>query len=102
MASARRRLRQRLAAELMERQRIEARINERSAYLRMMYNYPRPSTAAIIDPAMRLADSTSRVHPRVRYHLSPRRGDGGGDLWPDAMNPTITLGIVIGAAAAMS
>ena len=33
---------------------MEARINERSAYLRMMYNYPRPSTAAIIDPAMRI------------------------------------------------
>jgi hypothetical protein len=28
--------------------------NRRSAFLRMMYSYPRPSTAAIIDPAMRL------------------------------------------------
>jgi hypothetical protein len=42
MASARRRLRERLAAELLERQRIEARINERSAFLRAMYAYPRP------------------------------------------------------------
>jgi hypothetical protein len=43
MASARRRLRERLAAELRERRRIEARINERSAFLRAMYAYARPS-----------------------------------------------------------
>jgi hypothetical protein len=55
-ASARRRLRERLAAELLERRRIEARINERSAFLRAMYAYARPPGAAIIDPAMRLTD----------------------------------------------
>jgi hypothetical protein len=49
-------LRERLAAELMERRRIEAATNRRSAFLRMMYSYPRPSAATIIDPAMRLTD----------------------------------------------
>jgi hypothetical protein len=65
MASARRRLRERLAAELLERQRIEAETNRRSAFLRMMYNYPRPSTAAIIDPAMRLTDQRASIVGRV-------------------------------------
>jgi hypothetical protein len=53
MASARRRSRERLAAELMERQRIEARTNQRSAFLRAMYAYARPPGRAIIEP-MRL------------------------------------------------
>jgi hypothetical protein len=55
MASARRRLRERLTVEVMERRRIEARINERSTFLRAMYAYARPPGAAIIEP-MRLTD----------------------------------------------
>jgi hypothetical protein len=65
MASARRRLRERLAAELVERQRIEARINERSAFLRAMYAYARPPGTAIIDPAMRLTDQRASILGRV-------------------------------------
>jgi hypothetical protein len=68
-ASARRRLLARLAAELRERRRIEAATNWRSAFLRMMYNYPRPSTrppaAAIIDPAMRLTDQRASILGRL-------------------------------------
>jgi hypothetical protein len=52
-ATARRRLKERLAAEVRERRRIEARANERSEFLRRMYA-PRPSTAEVIIPAMRL------------------------------------------------
>jgi hypothetical protein len=47
----------RLAAELMERRRIEAATNRRSAFIRAMYSYPRPSAAPIIHPAMRLTDA---------------------------------------------
>ena len=65
MASARRRLRQRLAAELMERQRIEARINERGAFLRAMYAYARPPAGPIIEPAMRLTDQRASILGRV-------------------------------------
>jgi hypothetical protein len=39
MASVRRQLRARLAAELRERRAIEARARERSAFLRAMYAY---------------------------------------------------------------
>jgi hypothetical protein len=56
MASSRRRLRDRLTGELLERQRIEAATNRRSDFLRAMYAYARPSAAAIIDPAMRITD----------------------------------------------
>jgi hypothetical protein len=70
MASSRRRLTERLAAELLERQRIEARINERSAFLRAMYAYARPPTAPIIHPAMRLTDKRASVLGRlVAYAL---------------------------------
>jgi hypothetical protein len=63
-------LRERLAAELLERRRIEARINERSAFLRAMYAYPRPAAAPIIDPAMRITDQRASVLGRlVAYAL---------------------------------
>jgi hypothetical protein len=55
MASSRRRLRERLAAELLERRRIEAATNRRSDFLRAMYAYARPSRATIIEP-MRITD----------------------------------------------
>jgi hypothetical protein len=44
------------AAELRERRRIEARTNERSAFLLAMYAYARPRAEPIIEPAMRLTD----------------------------------------------
>jgi hypothetical protein len=64
-AAARRRLRERLAAELRERHTIEARINERSAFLRMMYAYARPPGGAIIEPAMRLTDQRASILGRI-------------------------------------
>ena len=64
-ASARRRLRERLAAELRERQRIEARINERGAFLRAMYAYARPPAGPIIEPAMRLTDQRASILGRL-------------------------------------
>jgi hypothetical protein len=50
VASALRRLRERLVAEPRQRRRIEARANERSAFLRATYNYARPPAAAIMEP----------------------------------------------------
>jgi hypothetical protein len=65
MASARRRLRERLAAELLERRRIEARINERSAFLRAMYAYGRQPGPAIIEPMRLTTDQRTSIIGRV-------------------------------------
>jgi hypothetical protein len=54
VASSRRRLRERLAAELLERRRIEAATNRRSAFIRMMYSYPRPAAGPIMAPMRHL------------------------------------------------
>jgi hypothetical protein len=70
MVSARRRLMERLAAELRERRRVEARINQRSAILRMMYGYPQPSGPAIIDPAMRITtDQRASIGRLIAYYV---------------------------------
>jgi hypothetical protein len=66
MASSRRRLRERLAAELLERQRIEAATNRRSDFLRAMYAYARPPAAPIIHPAiLRLTDQRASIVGRL-------------------------------------
>jgi hypothetical protein len=68
-ASARRRLQALLAAELLERQRIEAATNRRSAFLRAMYSYGRPQGGTIIDHPMRLTDQRAAILGRLAAYI---------------------------------